>query len=61
MCFKTGISTITAVSTGLGWIANTCRKSWQEKCLKMKDPTCAIILKSMGFKDTKYDIPVYQI
>ena len=29
------------------------------KCLK--DPTCAIFLKSMGFKDIKYDIPVYQM
>ena len=29
------------------------------KCLK--EPTCAIFLKSMGFKDIKYDIPVYQI
>ena len=28
------------------------------KCLK--DPTCAIFFKSMGFKDIKYDIPVYQ-
>ena len=28
---------------------------------KWKDPTCAIFLKSMGFKDLKYDIPVYQI
>ena len=27
------------------------------KCLK--DPTCAIFLKSMGFKDIKYDIHVY--
>ena len=26
------------------------------KCLK--DPTCAISLKSMEFKDIKYDIPV---
>ena len=29
------------------------------KCLK--DPTCAIFLKSMGFKDIEYDIPVYQM
>jgi len=29
------------------------------KCLK--DHTCAIFLKSMGFKDIKYDIPVCQI
>ena len=29
------------------------------KCLK--DPTCAIFFKSMGFKDIKYDIPVCQI
>ena len=29
------------------------------KCLK--DPTCAILFKSIGFKDIKYDIPVYQI
>ena len=28
------------------------------KCLK--DPTCAILFKSMGFKDIKYDIPRYQ-
>ena len=28
---------------------------------KWKDPTCAIFLKSMGFKDIKYDIPVYQM
>ena len=27
----------------------------------LKDPTCAISLKSMGFKDIKYDIPMYQI
>ena len=29
------------------------------KCLK--DPTCAIFLKSMGFKDIKYHIPMYQM
>ena len=29
------------------------------KCLK--DPTCAILFKSMGFKDIKYDFPVYQM
>ena len=29
------------------------------KCLK--DQTCAIILKIMGFKDIRYDIPVYQM
>ena len=29
------------------------------KCLK--DPTCAIILKCMGFKDIIYDIPMYQM
>ena len=29
------------------------------KCLK--DPTCAIFFKSMGFKDIKYDIPVCQM
>ena len=28
---------------------------------KWKDLTCAIFLKSMGFKDIKYDIPVYQM
>ena len=28
---------------------------------KWKDPTCAIFFKSMGFKDIKYDIPVYQM
>ena len=28
---------------------------------KLKDPTCAIFLKSMGFKDIEYDIPVYQM
>ena len=28
------------------------------KCLK--DPTCAIFFKSMGFKHIKYDIAVYQ-
>ena len=28
---------------------------------KWKDPTCAIFLKSMGFKDTEYDIPMYQM
>ena len=28
---------------------------------KWKDPTCAIFLKSMGFKDIEYDIPVYQM
>ena len=27
----------------------------------LKDPTCAIFFKSMGFKDIKYDIPVYQM
>ena len=26
----------------------------------LKDPTCAIFLKSMGLKDIKYDIPVCQ-
>merc|ERR1711953_660285 len=35
------------------------RKYTNTKCLK--DPTCAIFLKSMGFKDIKYDIPVCQI
>ena len=29
------------------------------KCLK--DPICAIFLKSMGFEDIKYDIPMYQM
>ena len=28
---------------------------------KWKDPTCAIFLKSMWFKDIEYDIPVYQM
>ena len=28
---------------------------------KWKDPTCAIFLKSMGFKDIENDIPVYQM
>ena len=28
---------------------------------KWKDPTCAIFLKSMGFEDIEYDIPVYQM
>ena len=28
---------------------------------KWKDPTCAIFLKGMGFKDIRYDIPVYQM
>ena len=28
---------------------------------KWKDPTCVIFLKSMGFKDIEYDIPVYQM
>ena len=27
----------------------------------LKDPTCALFLKSIGFKDIKYDIPVCQI
>ena len=35
------------------------RKYTNTKCLK--DPTCALFLKSMGFKDIKYDIPVYQM
>ena len=35
------------------------RKYTNTKCLK--DPTCAIFLKSMGFKDIKCDIPVCQI
>ena len=35
------------------------RKYTNTKCLK--DPTCAIFLKSMGFKDIKYDIPVCQM
>ena len=35
------------------------RKYTNTKCLK--DPTCAIFLKSMGFKDIKYDILVCQI
>ena len=30
------------------------RKYINEMCLK--DPTCAIFFKSMGFKDIKYDI-----
>ena len=29
--------------------------------IRLKDPTSAIFLKSMGFKDIKYDIPVCQI
>ena len=29
------------------------------KCLK--DPTCAIFLKSIGFKDIEYNTPVYQM
>ena len=33
------------------------RKYTNKKCLK--DPTCAIFFKSMGFKDIKYDIPVW--
>ena len=28
---------------------------------RWKDPTCAIFLKSMGFKNIEYDIPVYQM
>ena len=35
------------------------RKYTNTKCLK--DPTCAIFLKNMGFKDIKYDIPVHQM
>ena len=35
------------------------RKYTNTKCLK--DPTCAILFKSMGFKAIKYDIPVYQM
>ena len=35
------------------------RKYTNTKCLK--DPTCAIFLKSMGLKDIKYDILVCQI
>ena len=35
------------------------RKYTNTKCLK--DPTCATFLKSMGFEDIKYDIPVYQM
>ena len=34
-------------------------KSYVHQCLKI--PTCTIFLKSMGFKDIKYDIPTYQI
>ena len=34
-------------------------KYTNKKCLK--DPTCAISFKRMGFKDIKYDIPVYQM
>ena len=30
-------------------LQNTCKKNWAEKCLK--DPTCAIFLKSWGYKD----------
>ena len=29
--------------------------------VKEKDPTCALFFKSMGFKDIKYDILVYQM
>ena len=35
------------------------RKYTNTNCLK--DPTCALFLKSIGFKDIKYDIPVCQI
>ena len=35
------------------------RKYTNTKCLK--DTSCAIFFKSMGFKDIKYDIPVCQI
>ena len=31
-------------------------KYTNQKCLK--DPSCAIFLKSTGFKDIKYDIPM---
>ena len=33
-------------------------KCWVQ-CLKY--PTCAMFLKIMGFKDIKYNIPVYQM
>ena len=34
-------------------------KYMNTKCLK--DPTSAIFLKSMGFKDINFDIPVYKM
>ena len=45
----------------IGYMTFSCikceiHKYTNKKCLK--DPTCAIFLKSMGFKDIKYDIPV---
>ena len=39
-------------------LQNTCKKKLNRKCLK--DPTYAIFLKSWGFKDVKYDIPMCQ-
>ena len=39
-------------------ILQILKRKWK---WKWKDPTCAIFLKSMGFKDIEYDIPVYQM
>ena len=39
-------------------LQNTCKKSWTEK--RSNNPTYAIFLKSWGFKDVKYDIPMCQ-
>ena len=36
--------------------------SWKyTNTMYLKDQTCALFLKSMGFKDFKYDIPLYQM
>ena len=45
--------------THLVHILHTSCKYTNTKCLK--DQTCAIFFKSIGFKDIEYDIPVHQM
>ena len=54
------ISSVTSSTAYYGLLpTQQCNPLQIIKCLK--DPTCAVFLKSMGFKDIKYDIPVYQM
>ena len=48
--------------THLAHILCTSCTSWKyTNTMYLKDQTCALFLKSMGFKDFKYDVPLYQM